>query len=495
MAALERATKAAGRHWLLGGLILAGTALRVGASLAERPAVMVYGDSYSYLYNAAHLGPEPFHPVVYPLFLRALWWTGNLQWVVVVQHLLAIILAVAIYGALRHLGVRRWLAAIGVAPFLLDAYQVFLEQNILSETLFEVLLTAALIILIRWRRAPARWAVGVAAGCFVGAAVLTRGTGLAAVPAVFLVPLLARRGWRQPAAAVLAAGVLVGAYAAWNYQVNGQFTFDQYSGRWLYGRVQTVADCRQLHGIPREERPLCDPAYGPDPKSVIAVDNGVGFYVWDPRSPLYRLRVGGDRRDQVAENYALRVIAQEPGPYLSSVATDTVLYFAPAREDAAPGQSPLASQNFQPATNPGQYHVLLGTRSFADQTGIRQLPGPQQAGWPVWWLNRYQVVGYTPGPVLAVCLALVLVAAVCGARTRAGKDQREGAVLFGLTGLLLILIPAAVAGNEYRYLLPALPIIPPAGAMAIESLTGPVRRAVDRLYEWGWARQQARVPR
>ena len=458
-------------HWLLCALVLAGAVLRVAALIADRPVVMVFGDSYSYLYNAAHLGPEPFHPLAYPLFLRALWWTADLRSVVVVQHLLAVLLGIAIYATLRHLAVRRWLAALSVAPLLLDAYQVFVEQNILSETVFEALVTGSLLVLVRWRAARSGLLVGAVAGLLAGAAVLTRGVGVAVIPAAVLVPLLFRRGWRQPVATLLTAVLVVGAYAAWNYGVNGQFTVDQYSGRWLYGRVETIANCERLHGIPPDERVLCDPAYGADPKATEAVNDGYGFYVWDAQSPFYRLRPEAHRTpDQIAQDYALRVIAEQPLRYLGSVVVDTATYFAPTPEAVVAGQAPLATDNFQPLTNPGQNHVLIGTQSFADQTAITQLPGPQEASWPVSWLNRYQQGGYTPGPLLALCLVLVVVAAALGARDRAGRDQREGALLFGLTGFLLILIPAAVVGNEYRYLLPALPVIPPAGAMAIHSL-------------------------
>lgn len=467
------------RHWLLCVLVLAGTVLRLGGSMAEGPVVQVYGDSYSYLYNAAHLGPEPFHPLVYALFLRALWWTADLESVAIVQHLLGIFLSVGLYAMLRNLSVRPWLAAAGVAPLLLDAYQVFVEQSTLSDTLFEVLVTASLIVLVllRGHRARARYAAAAVAGLLAGAAVLTRGVGMAVLPAAVLVPLSFGRGWRQPAATLLVAVLVVGSYAAWNHEVNGVFTVDEYSGRWLYGRVATFADCGRLHGIPADERVLCDPAYGADPRVRTAADDGVGFYVWDRRSPLYRLRLKGHQtRDQIAEDYALRVILAEPGRYLWSVVVDTAAYFAPTREAVAPGQSPLASTNFQPVTHPGQNHVLIGTRSFAGQTAIRHLPAPQKASWPVSWLNRYQVVGYTPGPVLALCLVLVVIAAAFGGRDRTATAQREAALLFGLTGLLVIVIPAAVAGNEYRYLLPALPLIPPAGAMAIQSLTGVRRR-------------------
>lgn len=468
-------------HFLLCILVLAGIGLRVAATIADRPVVMVYGDSYSYLRNAIDLSPGTFHPLVYSLLLLALWWTGHLQSVVILQHMLAILLAPAIYATLCRLAVRRWLAALSVAPLLLDAYQVFLEQNILADTLFEVFVTASLIVVIWWRRSPRRWTLGVVAGLLAAAAVLTRGPGLAVIPALLFAPTLSGRGWRPLVAALLTAVVLLGAYAAWNDQVNGQFTIDQSSGRWLYGRVAVMPGCQGLRGIPRDERVLCDPALGGDPKAHAAVDDGIGFYVWDRRSPFYRLKAGPHQTpDQMAQDYALRVIAQQPLQYAWSVVVDTGLYFAPTRAEVGQGQSPLDSQNFQPVTNPGQNHVLLGTQSFQGQTQAGRLPGPQRARWPVVWLNRYQLVGYTPGPVLAACLVLVLIAWLWGSRDQIGREQREGAVLFGITGLLLILIPAAVAGNEYRYLLPALPVIPPAGAMAIESLA---RRGRDRFLE------------
>lgn len=90
-------------------------------------------------------------------------------------------------------------------------------------------------------------------------------------------------------------------------------------------------------------------------------------------------------------------------------------------------------------------------------------------------LNRYQSFGVTPGPALAVA---VLLAAVC--RMRPGRSGlhhlRWAAALLATSGLLLLLVPAATAAFEYRYMLPSLVCIPPAGVVAALVLFRGARR-------------------
>ena len=75
---------------------------------------------------------------------------ANFDAVAAVQHLLGLAMAVVIYLLLLRRGAPRWLAALAMAPVLLDAYQLQIEQTIMPDTWFEALIVAGLAILL-WR--------------------------------------------------------------------------------------------------------------------------------------------------------------------------------------------------------------------------------------------------------------------------------------------------------------------------------------------------------
>lgn len=140
-------------HWLLSALLLAGAVLRVLVSVAYQPALL-YIDSFRYLSDAGQFDPGGIDPIGYELFLLGpLLLVGNVGFVVLVQHLLGLGMGVAIYAMLRRFGVLRWIAALATAPVLLDAYQVQIEHNIMSDVLFQALLLAVFVVLT-WRGAP-----------------------------------------------------------------------------------------------------------------------------------------------------------------------------------------------------------------------------------------------------------------------------------------------------------------------------------------------------
>ena len=115
-----------------------GVALRVVTQIAYRPALL-YIDSYRYLGNLHDLNPaKTSQPIGYVLLLlRPVLSVGNLAVVAGVQHIIGLAMGVAIYALVIRLGVRRWVAVLAAVPVLLDAYQLQIEQNIMSETLFE----------------------------------------------------------------------------------------------------------------------------------------------------------------------------------------------------------------------------------------------------------------------------------------------------------------------------------------------------------------------
>src|SRR6202012_5022647 len=113
------------RHWMLAALLLAGLGLRGGTLLSYRPALL-YIDSPKYLVD----GLQKYDPQGYRVVLAPLTWLGDLAQVAGVQHLLGLAMAVALYATLLRRNAPRWAAALAVAPVLLDAYQLQMEQTI-----------------------------------------------------------------------------------------------------------------------------------------------------------------------------------------------------------------------------------------------------------------------------------------------------------------------------------------------------------------------------
>src|SRR5580704_13645550 len=130
----DRAVGAVRQHWLVAVLLTAGLVLRILTLVAYRPAI-IYVDTLKYLYNASP-GADPLG---YKYLLDAILPFGNLSTVALVQHLLGLAMAVALYAVLIRRGVRRWLAALAVAPVLLDGYQLQIEQMIMADVWFEAL--------------------------------------------------------------------------------------------------------------------------------------------------------------------------------------------------------------------------------------------------------------------------------------------------------------------------------------------------------------------
>src|SRR5690348_14747166 len=109
------------RHWMIGLLLAAGLVLRVIAQYGYMPALL-FIDSKKYLYGTSFTDSNwgSYDPIGYALLiLRPVLMVGSLALVAVVQHVLGLGMAVALYALLLRRGVTRWLAALAVAPVLL----------------------------------------------------------------------------------------------------------------------------------------------------------------------------------------------------------------------------------------------------------------------------------------------------------------------------------------------------------------------------------------
>ncbi len=470
------------RHWVFSLVLAGGIALRALTLLAYRPALEFSQDSFTYLYDARGLGVDMVRPIGYPIFLHVMAYGHHLVAVAVVQHGLGLGSGVLLYALLLGLGVRSWLAALATVPVLLDAYQVYLESFVLSDALFGFLLVGALFLLLR-RDRPAP-STCLLVGLLLAAACLTRTTGLFVLIPVLVYLVVVRVGALRLGAAAGGALLVLGGYAAWFHANTGHFGFERYSGYFLAGRVQPFADCKGLD-LPALERRLCDarpPAQRPS----------TDYYIWNPHAPLRRPDVpAGTDRNAVAADFARRIIAHQPGAYAAQAAHDVLHYFSPGhstdRQDFGIASwqflttsTPDPWQPLRPPdniyvgvwTDPGahtQHQVKVANQGFGN-TEVAPHINTGIAG----ALRHYQDFGYLPGPLLALCLLLAVGGGI-GRLDQAERRLRAIAVLLAGAGLFVLLAPAMTAVFDYRYLLPALSLLPPAGVLGITLIERRVR--------------------
>src|SRR5712692_4772333 len=371
------------RNWPAVALVAAGLALRVLAQFAYRPAIF-YIDTPRYLLNEA----PGMDPLGYKAVLRAITAVANLDAVIIVQHLLGLAMAVFIYVLLRRRGAGRWLAALAIAPVLLDAYQVQIEQTLMPDVWFEALIVAGLAILL-WQRAPG-WRRVVAAGLVLGTSATVAQVGEALLlPAVIYVIAL-RGGWRT---ALGKAGALCGAfalpilaYSTGSYLLAGEFFLSHTGVTSLYGRTAAAADCATLRLPPAEEGMCPSPAQqarGPD-----------WLEYFGPVQRYYRT-LPRARVNSMVTDFSHRVLTQQPLRVGAAYGRDVLKLFMLTRT-AGQGDTPISRWQFQLSY---PYYPHAGARYVASQAG-----GTPQVTRPVaGFLRGYQLDGgYTPGPLFLV---------------------------------------------------------------------------------------------
>src|SRR4051794_7759790 len=121
--------RAARDHWPFLVVLALGAAVRVAAATVYAPALF-YSDSLSYLQATYYEFPFRFSAAPqggYPLLIRIIAPDEpHLVRLIVVQHLAGLAIGALIYTLLVRLEVRRWLATVGAAVVLLDAYAIAL---------------------------------------------------------------------------------------------------------------------------------------------------------------------------------------------------------------------------------------------------------------------------------------------------------------------------------------------------------------------------------
>jgi hypothetical protein len=450
------------RHWLFLTVFGVGVLLRLITQIAYRPALL-FIDSYRYLENLHDLSPSHAQPIGYELLLlRPVLSVGNLATVAALQHLLGLAMGVAIYAVLVRLGARPWLAALGSVPVLLDAYQLQIEQNVMSEVLFQTLVLGAVVLLL-WTRPPTLPVLAVA-GVLFGLSATVRVVGAVLIaPALAFALVVGAGGWNRLIRAgtiALAFAVPVGLYAGYYWVETGKVGLTRGDALLLYGRAATIVDCRGLD-LPDYERVLC-------PREPLGSRRGVNDYAHRSPYPGRVVPPSGENRDSVLRDFARRVFVHQPFDLARHVITDFGKGFAWPRRTFE-GDATIARWQFQ------RDYPTLGldpARTIRQHGG----GGPHVMEPLASFLRGYQrSVGYVPGPLLGLAfIAALLAAAGVGRARRSGL--RAASALPGLCGLC-VLFAADVFHFSWRYQLPALVLAPLAGVLGITALTGRVEPA------------------
>jgi hypothetical protein len=489
---LGRIGQRIGQHWLFAVVLTAGFALRVLAQVAYRPALM-YIDTEKYLYK----GYPGADPVGYKAPLALILLVGNLSVVTAIQHVLGLAMAIAVYVILVRLGCRPWLAALGAAPVALDAYQLQIEQTIMPDVWFEALIVAAIAVLLI-RPSPARAAAVsaagdgksgrelrsiVIAGLLLGLSATVRQVGEILIFPGLLYLIAIGGGWRQvitrSAAMVAAFALPVVSYMAGSYFISGHFWLDSGSlSISSYGRMATVANCATLR-IPSYERPLCPTAR----QRAFGID----WLDHDARSPIKAyVPPAGLNRYAVIARFDHQVAEQQPVAVATAIVKDAVKLFAIDRTSSQ-GGTPISRWQFQDSYPTYPAWVTLN-RQGVIVFGLRLTPaggplvrhplepkygGKAEVDRPVAaFLRGYQLNGgYTPGPAMAVLTLAGLAGSALLLRRRLSDRPRRlalGCVLFFGCGVAVLAISDAFQFS-WRYQLPALVTLPPAGVLGISA--------------------------
>src|SRR5690606_4619010 len=182
------------RHRVFAAAFAGGAVLRIITMLGYGPA-MWFNDSYEYVSVALHPRPHPIRPDGYGFWLLLLKPFHSFTLVTFTQHLMGLATAVLIYALLlRKFRLPKWGATLAAAPVLFDAYQIQLEQLIMSDTQF-TLLVVAVITLVLWHRRMS-WRMGVLVGLLLALTWLTRSIGLPVLALVLVYLLIKRTGWK-----------------------------------------------------------------------------------------------------------------------------------------------------------------------------------------------------------------------------------------------------------------------------------------------------------
>jgi hypothetical protein len=453
-------------HRLFVVVLIPAALLRVDAELGFRWQVW-FNDSFDYIENTVHFQLDTTRPSGYSIWLKILEPFHTYALVTILQHLMGLAVAVMIYALARHrFGAPAWAATLATVPVLYDGFEIQLEHLILADIPFLFVLTIAVTLLL-WSKEKPSLRRCMVIGLLLGIADALRSVGLPILVVFAVYMVLQRVKWRRILAMGVICGVPLVAYAGVFDLEHGQFAMSDSTGVFLYSRVMTFAECSKMN-VPDDMLWMCT-AVPPDKRPIAQ------SYIWTaaaptgPRSeytsPLARLTPTKFTPlvNKMAEKFAIKAIEAQPLAYLRVTFDDTWRVFGfkrtvfpnPATYDEYVfSRHPLRIPSYNMTTEYGKWTSYAAAYVKGDpETEVVQ---PFAA-----IIETYEKHVYLPGTIYGLILLFGAGGIVMSWRRWGGE-----ALLPWTISLALIVIPAATAEFDYRYVLPAVPFACLAAVMA-----------------------------
>lgn len=477
--------------WVLLAVLGAGALVRFWLMLQWRPAFFGYADSIAYMLDAFENYPffDPLRVVGYGVFIRELHdLRPDLSLVTLTQHGLGLATALMLYLTVRVADVRsRWIGVFAAAVVALGGAQIMFEHALLSESLWQFLITAAVLAVVGAAKlggldlARTRWAaiaIAVVGGLLLGLSVTVRLTG------VFVIPLMVfwvaaatptTRWARVGLASALLVSAIVPIYAlaSWQQAETGRFGVTRNGAMNFYGRVAPWADCTKFTP-PAGTEELCETT----PRSARP---GHEVYIFGTSPAMVRWQVGGltavlppEGVEQLT-SWSRAAVLGQPLTYLDAVASESARLIDPG---VYPGFSKpeLGGYGLGPEAYPLRLRNIDPPGSVIGVWRDHYPGGGEQKTAPLTGFYRYEYRTRIPPAVMAALFALALLAPFA-----ARGPERRLAWLVTPAALLLLVMPIVTSMYDFRYTVPVY------GFLAIASAIG--GWAVVTSFQ-GWVRHR-----
>jgi hypothetical protein len=440
---------------------------RILEMLAFRPALLT-ADSFVYMQEAVNHALGVFRPSGYSWFLTFFGiLPHSLPYIVAVQHLMGLAIAVLVYALLRYWGLPAWGATLATLPTLFDTREIALESYILPDTLYCLVLLIIVALLIT-KRTPRPWQCVVAALLLAYVCVL-RGNGILLVVVVGAFLLIRRVNWRTLTAALAVFVFPLLMYAVVFHGETGQFNLTSSDGLFLWSRTTSFANCKIIKP-PADLRPLCPSAEKPTVQAPDAppfslsndlIVNSPTEYLWASDAWW---RTDSDpgfnaHNNSLGLRFALLAIEKQPLSYLRVASRDVLLTFI-ATDRPQDGYNMYLTPS--PRISPLPAFYVRYEKAFAGTTENTHTVSPFAQ-----LMFDYQQPVYFPG-VLFLLIVLTGVAGVVW------NWRRWGGIQLLPCGLAVVSIvsPALLTQSLYRYAIAAIPLACLAAGLCFTRLHG-----------------------